>query len=105
MQLNEAQRRVLRWVATGYPDGVMEGYSHRVSAAALRSCGLVRITGRGQSWRAELTDAGRALVDRRHTADFFSMTEVERSDADQLLRVLRNEKTAQDTAIVGFNIG
>lgn len=62
--INDSQREVLRWVAKGSPDGVMEDYSHRVSASALRSRGLVRITGRGPSLRAELTDAGRALVDQ-----------------------------------------
>ena len=40
----------------------MEGYSHRTSAAALRSRGLLRIAGRGPTWRAELTDSGRALA-------------------------------------------
>jgi hypothetical protein len=42
--------------------GVMQGYLHRVSAAALRSRGLLRISGRGPTWRAELTDTGRAVV-------------------------------------------
>jgi hypothetical protein len=33
--LNENQLAVLRWVAGDCPDDVMEGYSHRISAAAL----------------------------------------------------------------------
>jgi hypothetical protein len=37
--LNDRQNAVLRWVADGRPEGVMEGYAHRVSAAALRSQG------------------------------------------------------------------
>jgi hypothetical protein len=61
--LNEKQRGVLRWVAEGCPDGVMSGYTHRVSAAALRSRGLLRVTGRGPTWHAEVTDAGRTLLD------------------------------------------
>jgi hypothetical protein len=40
----------------------MEGYAHRVSAAALRSRGLVKISGRGPTWRATITDAGRRLL-------------------------------------------
>jgi hypothetical protein len=39
--LNQAQRAVLRWVADGSPDDIMEGYSYRISAAAVRSRGLV----------------------------------------------------------------
>jgi hypothetical protein len=39
-----------------------DGYAHRVSAAALRSRGLVRVSGRGPNWRAELTDDGRLLL-------------------------------------------
>lgn len=59
-ELNEAQRAVLEWVRDGCPEGVYDGYTHRISAAALRSRGLVRISGRGPTWRAEITDQGRA---------------------------------------------
>lgn len=62
MDLNNMQRAVLQWVADGSPDGVMEGYAHRVSASALRSRGLVVITGRGPTWHAEITEAGRAKL-------------------------------------------
>src|SRR5262245_35655899 len=41
----------------------MQGYEHRVSAAALRTRDLVRISGRGQTWRAEVTPAGRAYLE------------------------------------------
>jgi len=57
--LNEQQQSVLRWIADGCPDGVMEGYGYRISASALRARGLATINGRGLKWRAELTDAGR----------------------------------------------
>lgn len=57
MDLNESQEAVLRWVADGCPPGIMEGYSHRISAAAPRSRSLVRISGRGKTWRAELAQA------------------------------------------------
>jgi hypothetical protein len=42
----------------------MEGYAHRVSASALRTRDLVRIFGRGETWRAELTDRGREQLER-----------------------------------------
>jgi hypothetical protein len=62
--LNEAQVAVLRWIAAGSPAGVMEGYTHRISASALRTRDLVRIVGRGETWRAELTDRGREQLER-----------------------------------------
>lgn len=62
-KLNDAQLTVLRWIAEGSPANVMEGYSHRLSAAALRSRDLVRISGRGRTWLAQITPAGRAHLD------------------------------------------
>lgn len=35
----------------------MEGHGHRVSVAALRSRGLIRISGRSPTWRARITAA------------------------------------------------
>ena len=58
--LNAAQVQVLAWIRDGCPDGVYpDGYSHRLSARALASRGLVKISGHGDLWRAELTDKGR----------------------------------------------
>jgi hypothetical protein len=57
--LTEQQVSLLRWIAEGCPEGVMDGMSHRVSAAALRNRGLVTISGRGSTWAAKITDAGR----------------------------------------------
>lgn len=48
-RLNETQMAVLRWIAAGCPNGVMEGHEHRISAAALRTRELVRISGRGKA--------------------------------------------------------
>jgi hypothetical protein len=62
--LNDAQTAVLRWIADGCPDGVMEGYEHRISAAALRARDLVRVSGHGKTWRAEITDRGREFLTR-----------------------------------------
>jgi hypothetical protein len=58
--LNQPQLAVLGWVADGCPDGVMDGSAHRISAAALRSRGLIRVSGRGRTWSATITDAGQA---------------------------------------------
>ena len=63
--LNAAQQAVLQWIADGCPAGVMEGYEHRISAAALRTRGLVRISGHGKTWRAEITTAGRSYLAHR----------------------------------------
>jgi hypothetical protein len=54
--LSGPQRSVLRWIADGCPAGVMEGYTHRISAAALRTRGLVTISRRGPD--AEITAKG-----------------------------------------------
>jgi hypothetical protein len=57
--LTEQQIDVLRWVADGCPAGVMEGVFHRISAAALRNRGLLKTSGRGPTWTAAITSAGR----------------------------------------------
>lgn len=58
--LNEKQIRVLRWVEHGCPDDEYENdnYGHRITAKALAGRGLLRVEGRGTTWRASLTDAG-----------------------------------------------
>ncbi len=56
--LNAIQVKVLQWIADGCPENVMVGSAHRVSAAALRSRGLIRIKERGRTWRASITTAG-----------------------------------------------
>jgi hypothetical protein len=50
-------------VAAGCPEGRYEGYAHRVSAAALKTRGLVTISGRGPSWKAALTARGAAVAE------------------------------------------
>lgn len=56
--LTEQQVQLLRWIADGCPDGVMDNDWHRISAAALRRRGLVNVSGRGGTWKATLTAAG-----------------------------------------------
>lgn len=57
--LTESQVAVLRWISDGCRDGVMvSDVSARISAAALRSRGFVRTSGRGPSWKASITSSG-----------------------------------------------
>jgi hypothetical protein len=61
-KLNAMQVGVLRWIADGSPPNVMDGYGYRVSAAALRSRGLIRISGRSSTWSARITRSGREYL-------------------------------------------
>jgi diadenosine tetraphosphate (Ap4A) HIT family hydrolase len=45
------------------------------------------------------------IIPFRHTEDLFSMTEVERRDADDLARYLRNRLQKDDPTVIGFNAG
>jgi diadenosine tetraphosphate (Ap4A) HIT family hydrolase len=45
------------------------------------------------------------VIPLRHTRDWFSMTEGERRDADQLIQVLQARIRAEDKRVGGFNIG
>jgi hypothetical protein len=58
MAPNEKELAVLRWIRAGCPNGVMEGDTFKISAAALRSRGLIRTAGRGVRWHAEITERG-----------------------------------------------
>jgi hypothetical protein len=62
--LTERQIAVLRWIGDGCPDGVMTDESHRISAGALRNRGLVKTSGRGPTWAAAISDAGRAYLEQ-----------------------------------------
>ena len=52
-----------------------------------------------------VTDGHHLIIPFRHTENFFSMTDVERGDANKLLRILKNKLEAADSTITGFNIG
>ena len=56
--MNDKQLAVLRWIADGCPDGVMQGDSCKISAAALKSRRLITITKTRGSWSAAVTEAG-----------------------------------------------
>jgi hypothetical protein len=67
--LTEQQWELLKWIGDGCPAGVMSDDSHRISAAALSRRGLVRITGRGPTWTAQLAKAGREAIARSKSDD------------------------------------
>ena len=45
------------------------------------------------------------IVPKRHAPDWFQMTERERREADDLIRVLKNRLSDADNSITGFNVG
>jgi hypothetical protein len=86
----------------------MEGYAHRVSAAALRSRGLLRVSGHGPSWRAELTRAGLALLSELDTPPLPERDQPTRPQAAEQPRpkpapgrVLKTEQLVADVIAAG----
>ena len=55
--------------------------------------------------RFPVSEGHHLIIPKRHTADWFSMTEAECRDAEQLLRRLKKKLHASDPTITGFNIG
>ena len=45
------------------------------------------------------------ILPARHTADWFTLTELERTQADEVLRVLSTRLREADPTIAGFNVG
>lgn len=60
--LTEKQVRVLRWIGDGCPERGIDDEFHRITAGALRNRGLITTAGRGPTWTAKITDAGRAYL-------------------------------------------
>ena len=52
-----------------------------------------------------VTKAHHLIIPFRHTDDFFSMTELERNDALDLIRLIKNRIKKDDSSVVGFNVG
>ena len=52
-----------------------------------------------------VTNGHHLVIPKRHTEDYFSMTESEKEDAADLLRVLKKKLEEEDETITGFNIG
>lgn len=61
-KLTAKQTELLRWIARGCPEGVMQDQGYRISVAALRHRGLATTSGRGTAWRAQITRAGRRYL-------------------------------------------
>jgi ATP adenylyltransferase len=55
--------------------------------------------------RHPVTPGHLLVVPVRHAPDFFSMTDAERRDADELLRLLQGRIRGDDTKVAGFNVG
>ncbi|MGY1868205.1 MULTISPECIES: hypothetical protein [Nocardia] len=82
--LNQKQVGVLEWILSRCPDGVFTDHEHRITARALERRGLITISGKGHTWAAAITDAGRQW----HAAPPADVLPDE-SDADRLIaRVL-----------------
>ena len=45
------------------------------------------------------------IIPYRHTLDYFTMTDAERLDAQQVLLALKEQITRYDSTVKGFNIG
>jgi len=52
-----------------------------------------------------VTDGHHLIIPKRHTEDWFSMTEKEKKDADSLIQILKARLSEADKKITGFNIG
>ena len=52
-----------------------------------------------------VSDGHHLILPKRHTHDWFSMTENERRDADALIRILKTRLSELDETITGFNMG
>jgi len=83
--LTQAQLDLLQWIADGCPEGVVEGVSYRISAAALKRRGLVGIKGRGATWKATITKAGRDYLERAAQPDAEPPRQANVSVTEQLI--------------------
>ena len=45
------------------------------------------------------------IIPFRHTEDYFSMTKEEKSDATELIQIMKTKLEKSDSTITGFNIG
>lgn len=57
--VNQRQREVLEWVAAGSPERAWPDETHKHSARALATRGLVRVFRQSGRWTAELTEEGK----------------------------------------------
>ncbi len=73
----------------------------QIAAHVLERCGTVVAI----ADKNPVTEGHVLIVPRRHTADFFSMTEEEKRDAERLIQRLHERIKASDATVTGFNIG
>ena len=52
-----------------------------------------------------VTDGHHLILPKQHVTDYFEMTQEERQDAEDLIRVLKKQLEENDTTITGFNVG
>ncbi len=52
-----------------------------------------------------VTEGHVLVIPKRHTPDFFTMTEKEIKDAEQLIRIMKKKISKNDRTVTGFNIG
>lgn len=45
------------------------------------------------------------IIPKRHTAEYFLLTEVEKRDADRLIEILRKRISENDSTVTGINVG
>lgn len=62
-RLNARQLEVLHWIADGCSEGVMQDFTYKTTAVALKNRHLVTISKRDGTWRAEVNDAGRHYLE------------------------------------------
>ena len=93
--LTEKQVAVLQWINDGCADGVWTDNFHRISAAALRGRGLVRTTGRGPTWTATITPAGREYLEQTEGED----PPIPRQPNGSVTQQLVNDVIAADGAL------
>lgn len=55
--------------------------------------------------RYPVTSGHVLVIPKRHVADYFRMSEQERDEATELIRVLKNQLEGNGTGITGFNVG
>jgi len=52
-----------------------------------------------------VTEGHHLVITKRHVSDFFTMTEAERRDAEELILILKSKVLENDPTVKGFNIG
>lgn len=55
--------------------------------------------------RFPVTAGHHLILTLRHTRDFFTMTDLEKQDAQELIEKMRLKILALDAAVTGFNVG